>query len=787
MQSDASAHPVDSQSLPAAAARRTVRACASVSLIFCGLAGLHRPALAMERLMERLMEREQVQLAPAARPTASTGGDTAVLHRQLRKSIETFQDRWRKAWQKVEVKRHGHTNLSRIRGWTVNARGVIEDPIVDGDREAMNLTPDLRRYLAILCNVDSPSDRQIEYIKSKAGSLIGSIRTTTTSPGVSNGGRLGELSSMRYEREMSFVTPRLIAPLPNRGAICPSWTPPDEPIPLDEGEAIDLALPPNEREPLRREREQLLRTLAEAQSRNPDDMWIFAQRVRFTIDQRSPANARELLRECPGTSIECARIGGLVEEFAGDVGKAEAYFREAEVGRSATRAAGDSGARSCVDPEVWLLFMVGDREKLSDAACDEQRRFVDRMWWLADPLWSVPGNERYVAHNARQVMMDMRSVLDRDERYVWSQVGGGNAMRELVVRYGWPGYTYWPGGAFEEEISRIREDPQRLRFVAPPYTAKEYSPDRSALIPHIDGINNPLTITSQHWTLHLPEGKDQDDWWPTEHMMLFPILKLLPEGQWAQWRRDSTIEFAMTVDNAVRNGVDTAAHGPTRAALVASSGTQEFRVLDDRELPVRSTLRLSARYPSQPFVMSAEVRARTVREPMLRSRFGLAPPPALREMRDGELAMSDLAFMFVADRGRPLPTELDAVRAAMAGSTTFSRSDPVAIYWESYGYRPTDSVTFSLRINRREDIGIARRLGSALGVASALDDSVSISWTESGGSVNGTVIAGVRPIIGRSVAVDLNRLPPGNYSLSIVMQRSGAPPSRSERVFSLRP
>src|SRR5687767_12905464 len=137
----------------------------------------------MQRRPLRVLSRATVLLSAALLATATPGvstaddapavvGDSVAVERDLRRSIERFQDTWRKAWQKVELKRHKAINLSRIRGWVVSANGEITDPIWDGDRFQDNRTPDLRRYLAILCYVDTPTDLEIEAVKSLAKGKI---------------------------------------------------------------------------------------------------------------------------------------------------------------------------------------------------------------------------------------------------------------------------------------------------------------------------------------------------------------------------------------------------------------------------------------------------------------------------------------------------------------------------------------------------------------------------------------------------------------------------------------
>lgn len=730
----------------------------------------------------------QARPAPQSRPgqqsgsRAIAGDDTAMVHRELRKSIEKFQNKWRSTWQKVEIKRHGFINLSNIRGWPVRSDGLILEPVWQGDRDAWNFTPELRRYLAILCNVDSPTDQQIEFTKARKGNDIGSERGLKAAPiGINALGARTTKKFVGFNRDVSFVTTRTIEPSPNYGAVCPSWTPPDERLPLDEGESIDLALPPNSREPLRRDREQLIAVLTAAQATYPNDVWISGQRLRFILDQRSPNRAVEAARACQGSVTACTSLMGLAQDHAGNVVKAEAAYRFVD---SIANIPTATDTAPCVNAETWLLIRPGDRGNLQRKSCAEQRAFVERMWWLADPLWSVPGNERYVQHESRRVHASLRAVMDRDERYVWSRLGGGDAMRELVVRYGWPGYTYWPGGTFEEEISKIREDPSHPRLALPPYTAKEYSIDRTALLPSVSGIQNPFDLTPDQWSLHLPEGTDPDSWWPQEHMMLWTKLMPLAPGQQGQWRRDSTILFSMAVDNAL-HGLDTAATGPSKAMLVGSTDAHSITPFFAAPVAEGQTLRMHAEFPSRPFVMSAEILARTQREPARRLRYGLRPPPSLREMKAGEVALSDPVFLTVPSRDVVLPNNLSAASVFMAGTTDFTRSDLLALYWESYGFAPTDSVTFELRINRREERNVARAIGSALGLVSALKDSVSIKWSEPDARNGASIIAGAKPIIGRSVAVDLKSLPAGTYVATIEMRR-GATTARSERKFTLR-
>lgn len=716
-----------------------------------------------------------------ARPVA--GDDTAIVHRELRKAITDFQDNWRKVWKKVEIKRHDPINLPQIRGWGVRTDGVIEGETWAGDRELMNLTPELRRYLAVLCNVDSPTDEQIEYLKARKGNDIGAHVGIAAPLGRNSRGAPTNIRATAFQSELSFLTPRMIRPTPNYGAICPAWIPESERLPLDEGEAIDLALPPASREPLRRERELLITTLANAKAKYPADEWIIGQHLRFVIDQRSPSRALQAARDCKGSQAFCSMMLGLALEVADRQLDAEATFRVAD--SLATTKAARPDSAGCIHSETLMLLSPGDRDEVQRGTCEAQREFVQRMWWLADPMWSIPGNERYTAHEARRAHASLRSVLDRDERYTWAKLGGGEAFRELVVRYGWPGYTYWPGNQLEEEINKVRENGLRPRFLFPPYTAVEYSSDRTALIPKIDAVKDPFNAKQNHWDLRLREGSSLDQWWPQEHMMLWMQLHPLEPGQQAQWRRDSTVVFGMVVDNPLFS-LDTAAKGPSTAALVASTSANDIRVLWRSALLSGEVLRMRGEFPSTPVVISAEVQARTQREPAQRLRFGLRPVPSLRDMKANEVAMSEPSFLRVVSRDDVLPNNLDAASQFMTGSLDFLRTEQLALFWESYGFQPDDSVDFLLRVNRADDVNLARRLGSALGVVSGLRDSVTIKWSEPVAAAGASVLRGPKTVLGRSVALDLKALPAGTYVVSVEMRSTGGRVARSEREFILR-
>ena len=62
-----------------------------------------------------------------------------------------------------------------------------------------------------------------------------------------------------------------------------------------------------------------------------------------------------------------------------------------------------------------------------------QREAIDaRIWWVADPLYMVPGNERRTEHYSRVLHTALET--DAANAYGWSW---GGDVAELIVRFGW--------------------------------------------------------------------------------------------------------------------------------------------------------------------------------------------------------------------------------------------------------------------------------------------------------------------------------------------------------------
>ncbi len=680
-------------------------------------------------------------------------GDSVAVRRALARSITRFQDVWRSAWKLSEVSRHG----------------ALAFHFVQPDLEAGYYSPDVRRYLAIYCNAGwqgllargtpaaNPATAGLPTPPGRMSiAQLDAFRARAQSPAQLRGQAMGRV---RGERD--------------RGTVCPMWTPSEDDLPLDEANNPDLALIVAMRPRLKRERDSLIERLDVAAARFPADGWITGQRVRFHLDQQEPAKALTAADRCAGQTAWCQSLRGAALERLARFGEAELAFRGAQ------RSALDANALDCGDGFVLRIVDDRTRRSLSELDCRARLAALDTLWWLADPLWSDAGNDRYVAHHARQTWTNLRAGVERDERFSWRESSGGDAMREVIVRYGWPSHVYWGGRFLDDSISLNREAVRRIPD--PPYPALEYSPDRMTFIPAWDVLSRPFDAEASAWSIERPHGISLDAWWPDEHALRFPKVRAMPSGQQAVLRRDTSVLIALAIDDPAPDQAPDAIEAPV-AALVAGFGPGNTRVIERAPVPPGATLRVAAHVPLQPFVVSVELESRVSHEPARRMRTGVRPPPPLEA---GDVALSDAILLHGRAPDSTSAMTLTEALALMRGSLEVKRSTPVGLFWETYAFALADTVDIAVEIVRDDRAGLLRRAGAALGLAGGLRDSVSVRWREPAAERNITVVPGRVTTVARAVELDLRNVEPGAYLMRVSVSEPGGRSARSERQFRI--
>jgi hypothetical protein len=475
--------------------------------------------------------------------------------------------------------------------------------------------------------------------------------------------------------------------------------------------------PPPERDAVKRERAELVAALDSAAAASPGDAWIAGQRVRYRVDAGRPADAVRAADACRAERWWCLALRGYALHFAPDyLAAATAFAAAIEAMPPAERREWEELAPAITDEDAKAL------RRMAPAA---RAAAVRRLWWLADPFWMQPGNDRLTEHYARLVADRLQDRARTSEGLFWA-----DDLREVLVRWGQP--TGW-----ERIRPRLGQTDGGI--------VTHYAPSFE-FIPTLAMARDPFAIRAAEWkteekgarSVYAPPGVRRLD--PLPHQL-------------AAFRRDGRAEvvaaFAMKPDSLPPAPVLDAgavlmrdADAPPVAQTARVSGTRG--VLRLRADPTQAVVSIEAREP--------------ISRRAARARFGVD----LRRMGDAGLSLSDVLLL---DRPDARPTSLDEAAPLARGATDFAPGDRIALYWEVYGLRGgADSVTFSVALARRPS-GAVRRAAESIGLSRAAAP-VRMRWVEAPPAPG---------VLARSLAIALPRVSPGDYVLEVAVRaRSGA-------------
>lgn len=294
----------------------------------------------------------------------------------------------------------------------------------------------------------------------------------------------------------------------SRRSMCPNWFPSDEPTPFDERVSRDASLTPDWRERVRTARDGLLDSLETLDKLKPGDAWITGERVRFLVDQRKFDSAIDVARACTADRVWCQQLKGFAYDAAGDYTRADSAFDAA--------SAGMTPEKRCEWTSTATLLDNRGRSAYEHLSCDERVAMNERLWWLATPLFSDSSGDRRSADFSRKVLIQLHSALPWDERYDWRHRFGGEALSEMLVRYGWPAFSAF-GGSWEE-----MSHASWMGFYDSTRTATaEYPQDRLHLFPDWRAVDDPFHAPADAWQINMPALAGDDEpaaqWWPAEH------------------------------------------------------------------------------------------------------------------------------------------------------------------------------------------------------------------------------------------------------------------------------
>lgn len=558
----------------------------------------------------------------------------------------------------------------------------------------------------------------------------------------------------------------------NAHAACPRFLPPGVTAQRDERRHLDDAIAQPYLAHVHASRAILRRILDSLAVAFPRDMRITGQRIRFALDAGDARGAAQVAASCTQEAIECGLLQGLILYRVGNIAAADSAFL----------AASDAMPPDmhCLWNDVQLLLDGDARDQYEQMTCAARTEFEEKVWWLADPMWSEAGNERRAEHFARKVSLRLLEAFEDDGRQHFTPRRGGQAVEESLIRYGWPTQMIWGGrGADDGHTSWLRV---RSAESAEPYLVREYSRAlRLHTVPELHALAHPLEATRDDWQL---SARDDYDWWPVEHFARDAgAITDLPEGQAVMLRRRDLTRIAWA------GALDSSSRGK------ATDSTRHVTLLDSRApgdmhnsaaAPIRRGIDavVDAALPAGPALVSIEVAGDSMHA-AARSRFAIDVAPPLTALGDARAVSQALLFEPMDNDGRSLRAE-QAI-AQMLANTNITGMSRVGVYWESYGFSPDDSVDIALRIIREERSGLLGRALHAVGIGSERVDSLTVQWREVPGNSRALQqMEGSTNVQMRSIVLDTSSLLRGKYRLVIAVSRPGERAATSARQFALQ-
>lgn len=454
--------------------------------------------------------------------------------------------------------------------------------------------------------------------------------------------------------------------------------------------------------------ERIIGRLDAIGARIPGDDWVVGQRVGMRILAGNLDEAMAVARDCRASGWWCDSLRGFVlhvrREF---VAAGEAFDRS--LGAMPTE-------RRCEGLEVIGRYLLEGayRSDFLHRSCAEQVAEEARLWWLADPLYMVAGNDRRTEHYARMVAMELH--------HQWLDVEGDRCdprHHAAQIKQGWPAH-WWS----VDDWSRGMDEGEGSRF-----------------IPRSDVALQPFGTAPDDWSTR---SSRNGEWYDVPYG---PVAALAT--QMALFRRGDRL-LATVAAEGNDLGFDPAS---VTAGLFLSGGPGDVRAVRPNDGSDSVRWVFSALTVPVPQLVGVELVAPG--RGVARSRFGLLP-----EATKKGLGISDLLLW---EWGDSVGSTIEQVLPRMLGSSRVPVGRAVGVYWEMYGAVPAGSVAISVSA---EPVGrgLLSRVTDLLRLTDA-PRGIRLAWSEG-------VPADGAEIRSRTISLDLSALTPGRYRLHL-RARSG--------------
>ena len=477
---------------------------------------------------------------------------------------------------------------------------------------------------------------------------------------------------------------------------------------------------PDEGRDIRQARAELLRDLARAAAALPGDDWIAGQRIRY-LTEGHDSSVIAVARSCRATRWWCDALLGLAlhvnENFLG----ADSAFAAALAGMPPLMRCHWMNLSPLLDDDIR-----GTYRKMS---CAQREALNARIWWVADPLFMVAGNERRTEHFSRV----LHTALQSDAANTYGSRWGGD-LAELILRFGWA----------EKWTQEPPASPYLMTSQQVSITGHEREP----------GFHFFLTQRPPDSLSQIVDSLFEIDQFPPREQYSPVYAKgfVHLDAQVARFRRGDSTQVVAAFDV----GADTifSQHKFRAAVVVMGDETTSPAIAEIAESPVKNVLTVSAPWKSQ--LIGVELLAKDSAA-AARWRSGFAAIP----MDSASISVSDLLFV---DEGPSLPADLSEAIPRAHGGTRFARGKPLGLFWELYGKAPVDgALPMSLTITPVDE-GFLRRAFRVLRISPKVSP-LNIRWQENGAE-------GMRSA--RSVLLDLSLVPAGKYTVKLEVGNSRA-------------
>ena len=481
------------------------------------------------------------------------------------------------------------------------------------------------------------------------------------------------------------------------------------------GEADKLTSPPAEPPAIAEARRSLLHTLDSASRAVPGDQWVRARLVWYSIEGGDTAAATTAARGCRDDEVPwwCDALLGLALHASHDFAMAERAFDRALSAMPDSTRCRWADATPLLDGEVEQL--------VRRTPCEHRTALDERLWWLADPLYSVEGNELRSEYFARRVF----TVL-HDRWRASHPLGWGADVREIVLRYAWP--VAWSRDRMRER-SPVQSGFSMAVTGHEPNPAYDFFADAEAL-------EFPYDASDENWQLKRPRATTH-----YAHPFAAPMRPL--RHQIARFRRGDSLLIVGAWDASDDTLFN---RGPTRVAMVVSRDEGRVRVIERSDTAAMKGVLVHV-VPNTGHVASLELFASGSRG-VARTRAGL------RDLSlTSVVALSDILLLEPGDQPRTFEEALTRLRpdGRLGGDRR------VTLYWEVYSAEDLPAPRVRVSVSRVR-APRARRVAEKLGLRDA-PQTIDIVWETYAPA--GRTAAGV--------TLDLQDRPPGTWRVSITV------------------